>query len=103
MFFVSVCICYGPKCVLELSHLVDTPRLVEPLRPTVVASVNSDIYLNCRADTEEMLDVAYIWSHNDIRIRDFDVKNSNGRLVSNRKQIEFFLIPSNYRESMGAI
>lgn len=75
---------------------------MEPLRPTVVASINSDIYLNCRADTEEMLDVAYVWSHNDIRIRDFDVKNSNGRLVSNRKQIKFCMIARNYRELMGA-
>lgn len=55
---------------------------MEPLRPRIITSMSRDIYLQCRAETEEMLDVAYIWTHNGLRIRDIDVKNSNYRLVS---------------------
>lgn len=61
---------------------LETPRLIEPLRPRIIKSVTQDIRLHCRAETEEMLDVAYIWRHNGMRIRDLDVKNSNNRLVS---------------------
>lgn len=37
--------------------------------------------LRCQADTEEVLDVAYIWTHNGMRIRDYDIYN-NPRIVS---------------------
>lgn len=60
-----------------------TPRLVEPLRPRIITSTFRDIYLQCRAETEEMLDVAYIWNHNGMRIRDIDVKNTNNRMQLN--------------------
>ncbi|XP_025829331.1 contactin-like [Agrilus planipennis] len=56
------------------------PRLLEPLRPRIVTSVNNLIFLSCYAETEEMLDVAYIWKHNGMRIRDIDVLSSNGHL-----------------------
>ncbi|CAH0562661.1 unnamed protein product [Brassicogethes aeneus] len=56
------------------------PRLVEQLNPRIVTIVGSDIDLRCYAVTDEMLDVAYIWTHNGMVIRDLDVKNSYNRL-----------------------
>lgn len=54
---------------------------MEPLRETIVTSVGRSIDLYCYAVTEEMLDIAYIWKHNGMTIRDIDVKNSYNRLV----------------------
>ncbi|VEN63415.1 unnamed protein product [Callosobruchus maculatus] len=56
------------------------PRLVESLREVLVTSVGRNIDLHCYAVTDEMLDIAYIWKHNGMPIRDLDVKNSNNRL-----------------------
>uniref|UniRef100_A0A6P7GDV3 Contactin n=1 Tax=Diabrotica virgifera virgifera TaxID=50390 RepID=A0A6P7GDV3_DIAVI len=56
------------------------PRLVEPLRETMVTSVGRNIDLRCYAVTDEMLDIAYIWKHNGMVIRDVDVKNSYNRI-----------------------
>ena len=47
------------------------------LPPRIVTAVGWNQTLRCRADTDEMLDVAYIWMHNRMRIRDKD-------LISNR-------------------
>lgn len=54
---------------------------MEQLRETIVTSVGRNIDLFCRAVTDEMLDMAYIWKHNGMTIRDLDVKNSYNRLV----------------------
>ncbi|XP_017779518.1 PREDICTED: contactin-like [Nicrophorus vespilloides] len=56
------------------------PRLVEQLRPRVVKSVEQMLLFYCLAETEEMLDIAYIWTHNGIRIRDIDVRNSYNKI-----------------------
>ncbi|XP_057652877.1 contactin [Diorhabda carinulata] len=56
------------------------PRLVEPLRETIVTSVGRNIDLRCYAVTDEMLDIAYIWKHNGMIIRDIDVRNSYNRI-----------------------
>ncbi|XP_072402624.1 contactin [Diabrotica undecimpunctata] len=56
------------------------PRLVEPLREIMVTSVGRNIDLRCYAVTDEMLDIAYIWKHNGMVIRDVDVKNSYNRI-----------------------
>ena len=39
-----------------------------------MTAVNLNQTLRCLAETEQMLDVAYIWMHNDMRIRDKDLK-----------------------------
>ncbi|XP_019880894.2 contactin-like [Aethina tumida] len=56
------------------------PRLVEQLSPRIIANVGANIDLRCYAVTDEMLDVAYIWTHNGMTIRDIDVQNSYNRL-----------------------
>lgn len=60
--------------------VLHTPRLVESLRPRIITSVYKDIYLQCHAETEEMLDVAYIWNHNGMRIKDNDIKHIETRV-----------------------
>nr|XP_008193513.1 PREDICTED: contactin [Tribolium castaneum] len=56
------------------------PRLIESLTPKIVTTVGRYFDLRCLAETEEMLDIAYVWSHNGIKIRDIDIKNMNYRL-----------------------
>lgn len=46
------------------------PRLTEPLQPQLLTSVGRDISLYCSAETEEMLDIAYLWNHNGLRLKD---------------------------------
>ena len=43
------------------------------LPPRVTTAVGWNHTMRCRADTDEMLDVAYIWMHNRMRIRDKDL------------------------------
>lgn len=72
-----------PKKMVTLIHFVlGGPRLVEPLRSNIFTTVGNDINLHCYAEADEMLDIAYIWKHNGLTIRDVDVKNSYNRLVS---------------------
>ncbi|XP_060516307.1 contactin [Cylas formicarius] len=56
------------------------PRIVESPLQSVVTVVGHNVDLQCYAVTDEILDIAYIWTHNHMRIRDTDIKNSNGRL-----------------------
>lgn len=44
------------------------PSLLENLPPHVVTSIGKNIYLNCKAITEEILDHAFIWMHNGVRL-----------------------------------
>lgn len=46
------------------------PRFVRTMPPSFVTTEGSDIALTCDAYSDEMLDVAYIWTHNGLRIRD---------------------------------
>jgi hypothetical protein len=59
-----------------------------------VTTVEDNIRLRCQAQTEEILDVAYIWTHNGLRIRDTDAIHT--RVVSFRpiifKFFEFILL-----------
>jgi hypothetical protein len=50
------------------------------MRPNTVTSVESDVRLHCQAESEEILDIAYIWTHNGLRIRDTDLIHT--RVVS---------------------
>ncbi|XP_076362349.1 contactin isoform X1 [Tachypleus tridentatus] len=44
------------------------PRLLESPLPKVVAQVNESIELSCEAYVSDILDLAYIWLHNELRI-----------------------------------
>lgn len=51
--------------------------------PQIVTSVWENITLHCEAYTDELLDTAYIWTHNGIKIKDRDPTTI--RLVRNGK------------------
>ncbi|KAF7270213.1 hypothetical protein GWI33_016823 [Rhynchophorus ferrugineus] len=57
------------------------PKIVEATRSTIVTVSGKSIDLQCYATTDEMLDIAYIWTHNNLRIRDIDTITSNDRLM----------------------
>lgn len=65
-----------------LFFAVGGPKIVETTRSTIVTVNGKSIDLQCYATTDEMLDIAYIWTHNNLRVRDIDTINSNDRLVS---------------------
>ncbi|XP_015594638.1 contactin [Cephus cinctus] len=52
------------------------PRFIQTLRPNVVTAIMYNQTLRCQAESDEMLDVAYIWTHNGMRIRDRDLRNN---------------------------
>lgn len=54
------------------------PRFHQPMDPLLTTSVSQNVALRCQAYSEEILDVAYIWTHNGLRIRDSDIQR--GRL-----------------------
>ncbi|ENN74113.1 hypothetical protein D910_11524 [Dendroctonus ponderosae] len=56
------------------------PRIVESPGPNIIIINGRNIDLQCYATTDEMLDIAYMWTHNGMRIRDIDIINSNDRI-----------------------
>ncbi|XP_014219381.1 contactin [Copidosoma floridanum] len=66
--------------------VLSAPTLVESLPPRIVAAYNQNLTLRCSVSVDEMLDVAYIWMHNDMRIRNRDI-NPNPRLVTDAGQL----------------
>ncbi|XP_063219696.1 contactin isoform X2 [Bacillus rossius redtenbacheri] len=48
------------------------PRFLQEMVPQLVTSVQRNVELQCHAVSEEILDVAYIWTHNGLRIKDTD-------------------------------
>lgn len=55
---------------------VGGPQFIQRLPPLLVLEYNSNLTLRCLAQTDEMLDVAYIWTHNGMRIRNKDLQNN---------------------------
>lgn len=64
-----------------LSYL-DGPKLIQSLSPRITTIAGRYFELRCSAETEEMLDIAYVWKHNGIKIRNIDLKNMDNRMVS---------------------
>ncbi|KAL4720071.1 hypothetical protein ACJJTC_018530, partial [Scirpophaga incertulas] len=57
------------KAVVALLYY-GTPRFVERLPPRIITQVNEIVFLHCSADIDPILDTAYFWNHNGIRIKD---------------------------------
>lgn len=55
---------------------VGGPQFVERLPSQIVLYYNHNLTLHCLGHIDEMLDVAYIWTHNGMRIRDRDLQNN---------------------------
>lgn len=56
------------------------PHFVRTMPPQFVSSQGANIALSCDAVSDEMLDVAYIWTHNGLPIS--DLRNELIRIVS---------------------
>lgn len=52
------------------------PVFIEQLSPQIQSIINHDILLRCQAVSDERLDMAYIWTHNDMPLL-----NSNSELT----------------------
>ncbi|KAH0956722.1 hypothetical protein HN011_007833 [Eciton burchellii] len=52
------------------------PQFIEKLPPRIIMWYNYNQTLRCLGHTDEILDVAYIWMHNGMRIRDKDLRNN---------------------------
>ncbi|XP_034935862.1 contactin [Chelonus insularis] len=52
------------------------PYLIESLPNLIRTSVMSNQTLRCQADGDSMLDMAYVWTHNGIEIREKDLQNN---------------------------
>ncbi|XP_013200303.2 contactin [Amyelois transitella] len=46
------------------------PRFIDRLPPRIVTQVNQVLFLHCQADVDPMLDRAYLWNHNGIRVKE---------------------------------
>lgn len=51
--------------------------LIEQLTPKIVTAVQKDVFLRCQAASEDILDIAYIWAHNGLRIPRSEYENTN--------------------------
>ncbi|KAH0545705.1 contactin [Cotesia glomerata] len=49
------------------------PQFIEQLGPTISVSVMYNWTLRCQADIDPMLDIAYVWKHNGLEIREKDL------------------------------
>lgn len=56
--------------------LIGGPVFVEQLSPQIRSTVNRDLLLRCQAVSDELLDIAYIWTHNNMPLL-----NSNSELI----------------------
>ncbi|XP_014224129.1 contactin [Trichogramma pretiosum] len=54
--------------------VLNGPRFIESLPQNIPTAVNWNQTLRCQAETDEMLDMAYLWLHNDMLIRDKDLE-----------------------------
>ncbi|KAK6620391.1 hypothetical protein RUM44_006792 [Polyplax serrata] len=63
---------YGMDESQGLLIVLRAPRMLTHVPPQIVTSVWENITLHCEAYTDELLDTAYIWTHNGIKIKDRD-------------------------------
>ncbi|XP_066248303.1 contactin [Euwallacea similis] len=56
------------------------PRIVESPGPTIVTVNGRNLDLQCYAISDEMLDIAYVWTHNGLRIRADEIFNSANKI-----------------------
>lgn len=85
------------KLFYIIFFFIGGPAFIEQLSPQIQSIINHDILLRCQAVSDERLDTAYIWTHNDMPLL-----NSNseltGHIVSFSLNITYimhfiFLIP----------
>lgn len=60
-----------------INFLLGGPSLVETMEPRIVTAIRRDVILHCQAASEEILDLAYIWTHNGLRISNTEFRNTH--------------------------
>lgn len=70
-------------------YLSGGPSLVSSLVPKMTTSVMNNLWLQCQAVSEDFLDVAYIWTHNGLRITHNNLE-TNTHVVSIHTSAIFF-------------
>ncbi|XP_039297800.1 contactin [Nilaparvata lugens] len=55
------------------------PTLVEWMESKITTAVQRDVVLRCQAASEEVLDLAYMWTHNGLRISNNEFKKTRVR------------------------
>jgi len=55
---------------------VGGPVFIEQLNPQIRSVIKHDLLLRCQAVSDELLDIAYVWTHNNMPLL-----NSNAELV----------------------
>ncbi|UYV67456.1 CNTN3 [Cordylochernes scorpioides] len=59
---------YGTDRTEGMLIVLAKPKLVEQLQPKIVAAVNDSVEMRCKSYAGELLDVAYLWYHNELPI-----------------------------------
>ncbi|RWS28663.1 contactin-like protein [Leptotrombidium deliense] len=59
---------FGQDETVGFLTVFEKPHIVDFLAPKIVANVNDSVELNCEAHTDNSLDIAYIWLHNNLRV-----------------------------------
>lgn len=62
-----------------------TPVFVEQLSPQIRSLMKQDLLLRCQAISDELLDLGYTWTHNNIPLH-----NSNAELIGHIVSNYFF-------------
>lgn len=68
------------------------PRFIERLPPHIVTQVQETVLLHCYAEVDPMLDTAYIWHHNGIRIKEPSDQYANKRIAVDGGDLTIFNI-----------
>lgn len=62
------------------------PVFIEQLNPQIRSVIKNDLLLRCQAVSDELLDMAYIWTHNNMPLLD-----SNSELIRHIVSIIYYI------------
>lgn len=68
-----------------MAILSGAPVFVEQLNPQIRSIIKNDLLMRCQAVSDELLDMAYVWTHNNMPLLD-----SNSELM--RHIVSFILL-----------
>lgn len=73
------CAFLSPNIIIKLNAICFSggPLLVENMTPKIVTAVQENVVLRCQAASEDILDIAYLWTHNGLRIPHSEYENTN--------------------------
>lgn len=66
------------------------PRFIERLPPRITTQVRETIFLHCSAEIDPMLDTAYLWNHNGMRIKEGADLYADRRLVKDGGELVIY-------------